>query len=127
MKEKIKAVVGLLIVIVIENMKNIAIGLVIFFVLLTSYQAFVVVPREEIAFQKKQIEDKAFQEKMDEWQREANYNECIDTAETLYTENWNNACDIMGRKDDCLLPSSRADDAGALLKEEKNRCVTMYK
>lgn len=52
---------------------------------------------------------------------------CLNTASENYFYNWNRACKIAGKKDDCSLPSYRADTIEKWRKEAESQCMEKFK
>lgn len=80
------------------------------------YQNMVVIPRQELAY-------KMYQD----MQKQVNFNECIEKADSDYSYNWDAQCQANGKDKDCTLTRTIADDVAESWKENKKNCVTMYK
>ena len=110
-----------------EKKYKILIGIVIASMLFIAYQSLVVVPREELAFQKQKIANAELSAYLEKVQKEADYKTCKDAAYETYSLDWNQGCRTAGKANDCTLPKYTADTFDQRLSAEKNRCVTMYK
>lgn len=91
------------------------------------YQNLVVIPREKIDADKKEVQAKLDRELTAKMEREYKYNSCMSDAHSRYVDDWNSRCEILDREPNCSLPQSLADDHDNDLEADRDRCVTMYK
>lgn len=92
-----------------------------------AYQSLVVVPREEIRAEAERYERERREEALASTRREDKYNSCLVDAYNLYSENWDNYCELLGREPNCSLPYSKSEDLGEDYSSEKATCLTIYK
>lgn len=72
------------------------------------------------------ITAKATEERITENTRQINIDRCISTAYTNYSADWDSACDILNKGNDCKLPSYRANELDDRLAVEKKNCLNRY-
>lgn len=61
-----------------------------------------------------------------ERERQLNIDFCIDDAYDNYKADWDSACKIIGKKDDCSLYSDRSDKLNDRHEDNKNNCYKRY-
>ncbi|MEA3421968.1 MAG: hypothetical protein U9Q97_09880 [Acidobacteriota bacterium] len=59
--------------------------------------------------------------------KEANLSRCLFDSYDLYTKDWDNACEIEGKKESCNLPEYRAETLSKSLQQRKDNCYKQYK
>jgi len=106
-----------------------AAGLLTFAVILLVilFQALVVVPQQEIEAKERAAEAELREERRAQAQRERNYTRCLGNAYDVYSNNWDNVCEIDGKEKDCTLPAYRHQPIEAQYETAKERCVDLYK
>lgn len=81
----------------------------------------------QIELQKQEKERKgAEEESKKETQKRMLLQSCLKKAADNFTENWNDACEQLGRPKECNLPASWADSFNEKLEGEKNDCYKQY-
>jgi len=80
------------------------------------YQAFVITPQKKLDAEQKV-----------ESAKELKYTSCIADAGIAYDTYWENNCSLKGLGHNCLLTTEVANQINSSFKEDKNRCVTLYK
>lgn len=96
-------------------------------VLIMAYQAFIVIPKEEIASRERANVEKVRLERLEKLQKAEAYDSCVYEAYTNYSADWNTACETAGKEENCTHYSSISDRLDGILKDAKQTCVVMYK
>lgn len=95
---------------------------IIFCFFAVAYQHFVVIPKEVL--NRQQQREREIEARELRIQRA--YEDCKELAYVNYENNWSVACEALGKKKDCNLPSYRAEELDQQLKEAQTRtCVTI--
>ena len=85
--------------------------------------AYIYTENGKIAYQEKIRAEKETQQRH---QQNALAN-CLDQASRNYDYNWNNACKDLKKKEDCSLPSYRAQSIEKWRTDERNECMNKFK
>lgn len=67
------------------------------------------------------------EERLKETKKQISIDLCLDSAYENYKSDWNSACEIRNEKDDCTLPSYRANELGDHLTKRREECYKRYK
>lgn len=105
---------------------GIAIALFALASLFVAFSAFVLVPMERIEAQERAQQEKADAERLERIQREQNLTLCQNIAYSNYSQNWDDQCELEGKKPECSL-GIVADKLNERYSEETDRCITLYK
>lgn len=85
--------------------------------------SYIYVEHSKITYQEKIRNEKELEEINQRNQLE----NCLSDAETNYNLNWNKQCKSMGKKNDCSLPSYRADSIEKWRTESEQQCMEKFK
>jgi len=110
-----------------KNILNIIGIIVVFLVLWILYTAFIAIPREELANELEIQLQKERAESFAQMKREINYKDCKNNAYEVYSLDWDNACETMGRKPDCELPAYKYTNIEERFEKKQDDCLTIYK
>ena len=80
------------------------------------YQSMVVIPKQKISSEQKQFEYNVEELK-----------KCNKEAEDRYINGWTNDCAELKKEARCALPLYMSEKWDSMVKEDKNRCVELYK
>ncbi len=63
---------------------------------------------------------------LQENERKTDLKNCLVRSFDYYTADWNNACEIEGRDDDCNLPGYRANELEDVMQNNKDNCYKQF-
>ncbi len=72
------------------------------------------------------IRTKQTQEKLAEFRKQLNIDDCVADAHDIYIQNWNNRCVTRGKEANCKLYTSDSNKLNKAHEAEKDRCYDRY-
>jgi cbb3-type cytochrome oxidase subunit 3 len=91
------------------------------------YQAYVVVPREKMSYDREKMLEARELEDYQNVMREERYSECMDTAYSEYQLDFDAECRRLGKGDGCAMSVKTADAFADMKDKKEDRCVALYK
>lgn len=101
-------------------------GLMVASVLFIAFTSLVIIPQNKIDAQERAQREEASAKRLAEVIRQSNIDDCLNSAHDAYSADWDGACEILGRKSSCSLPTYRAESLGERMEKENTLCIKRY-